>query len=258
DGQKDFLTLRGDEILRRISGPVTLVFLGFIGKWHAELRLSNKDSSFCGLDSKVPVAMGRPDAPMQVIEEVVFQPHRAPLLLAVQVPCHAPMMDAHPGDMGDVADVDDFQDGTSEFSQSELASMVLDIASSGSCAAQRPGTAGTASHAGDSTSDEGIAGLATPRAAQALAGVYELQGNEAKRLVERVREEAASKSVFSASEPRQGLRSSKPGSIDGGSWQRLDEAKRPKALEGRPRTGKPGMCGAEDLFGSRCERGVQL
>ena len=35
----------------RIYGPVTLVFLGFIGKWHAELRLSNQDNcdSLCAL-----------------------------------------------------------------------------------------------------------------------------------------------------------------------------------------------------------------
>jgi hypothetical protein len=35
----------------RIYGPVTLVFLGFIGKWHEELRLSNQDNcdSLCAL-----------------------------------------------------------------------------------------------------------------------------------------------------------------------------------------------------------------
>ncbi|CAL1169997.1 unnamed protein product [Cladocopium goreaui] len=72
NGRKDFAGLRAEEVLRRIYGPVTLVFLGFIGKWHAELRLSNQDSCFCGLDSKVPIAMGRPDAPLQASLLLVF------------------------------------------------------------------------------------------------------------------------------------------------------------------------------------------
>ena len=45
---------------------------------------------------------------VEVIEEVVFQPSTAPLLLAVQPPLHRPMLDALPGDMGDVTD--DFLD----------------------------------------------------------------------------------------------------------------------------------------------------
>lgn len=168
NGRKDFAGLRAEDVLRRIYGPVTLVFLGFIGKWHAELRLSNQDSCFCGLDSKVPIAMGRPDAPLQVIEEVVFQPSAAPLLLAVQPPVHAHMTDAIPGDLGDVAD-EEFEDETSEFTRGELASMMLDCSppTSGFPRASRPSCQ-----------------------AAGLAAVYELRGQEAKRLVERVRVEA--------------------------------------------------------------------
>ncbi|CAE7935403.1 GIP, partial [Symbiodinium necroappetens] len=82
NGKKDFAGLSASEILQRMRGAVTLVFLGFIGKWHAEVRLNTKECP-CGLQSEMPIALGRPDAPLQVYEEIVFQPTTAPLLLAV-------------------------------------------------------------------------------------------------------------------------------------------------------------------------------
>ncbi|CAJ1386080.1 unnamed protein product, partial [Effrenium voratum] len=179
NGRKDFAGLCADDILYRLRAPVTLVFLGFIGKWHAEVRLSSKESC-CGLDSKVPIPLGRPGAPLQVIEEVVFQPSTAPLLLAVEAPAQS-VLHSLPGDTGDVSEIDEFQDLSPEFTQAELASIVQDTAhaTEGDTSLQRAAT-------------DGMVGLTTPRAAKAaeVAAVYELRGQEAKRLVERVRVEA--------------------------------------------------------------------
>lgn len=252
NGRKDFAGLRAEEVLRRIYGPVTLVFLGFIGKWHAELRLSNQDSCFCGLDSKVPIAMGRPDAPLQVIEEVVFQPSAAPLLLAVQPPVHAHMMDAIPGDLGDVAD-EEFEDETSEFTRGELASMMLDCSppASGFPRASRP----SCQAAETTSSDDGVATLITPRAVQAagLAAVYELRGQEAKRLVERVRVEAQAAGMPAMAQmdevDRLGTMSSVFAPLPARPPFELSAGKR------SARKQPAGTCGIDGLlFGGRCER----
>eukprot|EP00435_Cladocopium_sp_Y103_P008016 s1874_g2.t1 len=274
NGRKDFAGLRAEEVLRRIYGPVTLVFLGFIGKWHAELRLSNQDSCFCGLDSKersrftmahfcttlyifallfyVPIAMGRPDAPLQVIEEIVFQPSAAPLLLAVQPPVHAHMMDAIPGDLGDVAD-EEFEDETSEFTRGELASMMLDCSppASGFPRASRP----SCQAAETTSSDDGVATLITPRAVQAagLAAVYELRGQEAKRLVERVRVEAQA-----AGMPAMVSHMDEVDQLGTMSTVFAPLPARPpfdlSAGKRSARKQPAGTCGIDGLFGGRCER----
>jgi len=249
NGRKDFVALRAEEVLRRICGPVTLVFLGFIGKWHAELRLSNQENCFCGLDSKVPIAMGRPDAPLQVIEEVVFKPSAAPLLLAVQPPAHPHMLDMIPGDLGDVAD-DEFEDETSEFTRGEIASMILDFT---------PGSAGSVraprAYANATSSDDGVATLTTPRAVQAagLAAVYELRGQEAKRLVQRVRVEAQAANQGPAV-PLEMAEADQLGHVSS-IFAPLAARSAPELSVKRSARKHPaGTCGIDDLFGGQCAR----
>jgi len=79
DGRKDFQEKTADEVIAGVNAPVMLVFMGFVGKLHAEVRL-NCDKGQCGLASQQAVVFGQPDARVQVIDEVCFQP-TAPLFL---------------------------------------------------------------------------------------------------------------------------------------------------------------------------------
>eukprot|EP00439_Symbiodinium_sp_Y106_P060972 s2200_g9.t1 len=102
NGKKDFAGLSASEILQRMRGGVTLVFLGFIGKWHAE-----------------------------VYEEIVFQPTTAPLLLAVppEPGSCRPKLTLPQGDMGEVDEVDDSKDEAAASSQSSSQPSLQDVAS---------------------------------------------------------------------------------------------------------------------------------
>jgi len=59
------------------------VFLGFVGKLQAEVRLTCTDR-VCGLSSRHSVAKGYTDAPVQVCEERVFNAGIASLFLAIE------------------------------------------------------------------------------------------------------------------------------------------------------------------------------
>mmetsp|Transcript_177692 Transcript_177692/g.432331 ORF Transcript_177692/g.432331 Transcript_177692/m.432331 type:complete len:421 (-) Transcript_177692:97-1359(-) len=64
DGKKDFKEMSADHVHASLKGPVMLVFLGFVGKLQAEVRLNYKQK-VCGLSSQHQVVFGRPDAPVQ-------------------------------------------------------------------------------------------------------------------------------------------------------------------------------------------------
>lgn len=83
NGKKDFQAQSADMIHDSLAGPITLVFMGFVGKLEAEVRLNYKQK-VCGLSSQQQVVFGRPDAPVQVMDEVVFQPGSATLILATR------------------------------------------------------------------------------------------------------------------------------------------------------------------------------
>jgi len=83
NGKKDFQAQSADSIHDSLVGPVTLVFMGFVGKLEAEVRLNYKQK-VCGLSSQQQVVFGRPDAPLQVCDEVVFQPGSASIMLATK------------------------------------------------------------------------------------------------------------------------------------------------------------------------------
>lgn len=82
DGHKDLLKLPASEIIKRIVAPVTLVFLGFLGKFPAEVRLLREEDPL-GLKPKESICS--PVDAVTVVEEVVFQPGRAPLWLSSSV-----------------------------------------------------------------------------------------------------------------------------------------------------------------------------
>jgi len=46
DGRKDFLGMTAEAVNDRLRAPTVLVFLGFVGKKHAEVRLFNEDISW--------------------------------------------------------------------------------------------------------------------------------------------------------------------------------------------------------------------
>mmetsp|Transcript_68077 Transcript_68077/g.221662 ORF Transcript_68077/g.221662 Transcript_68077/m.221662 type:complete len:558 (+) Transcript_68077:152-1825(+) len=81
NGSKEFSGKSADDVHASIRAPVMLVFMGFVGKLQAEVRLNYKQKS-CGMASQHEVIYGCRDAPVQVMDEVVFQPTNATLLLA--------------------------------------------------------------------------------------------------------------------------------------------------------------------------------
>lgn len=81
DGTKEFKGQSADAVHAGLRAPVMLVFMGFVGKLHAEVRLNYKQK-ICGLSSQHQVIYGRPESPVQVVDEVVFQPSNATLFLA--------------------------------------------------------------------------------------------------------------------------------------------------------------------------------
>lgn len=82
DGERDFFMESASCITKRLSPPVTLVFMGFAGDLEAEVRLRCHRPS-CGILSLDRVML-RPDevhSTVQVKDEVIFQPTTAALLL---------------------------------------------------------------------------------------------------------------------------------------------------------------------------------
>jgi len=172
DGKKDFKEQSADVVHANLKGPVMLVFLGFVGKLQAEVRLNYKQK-VCGLSSQHQVVFGRPDAPVQVVDEVIFQPGMATLLLATSPP--------GPRSSG-----------------SGVRSM-----SRGKGAAGATGDDGNVDEEPDDILDEGIKtyrSYVKPEAetptVESLAAVYELRGPEARSLVSRALSKARTSSPF--------------------------------------------------------------
>eukprot|EP00419_Tripos_fusus_P004493 CAMPEP_0172690700 /NCGR_PEP_ID=MMETSP1074-20121228/24043_1 /TAXON_ID=2916 /ORGANISM="Ceratium fusus, Strain PA161109" /LENGTH=408 /DNA_ID=CAMNT_0013510681 /DNA_START=59 /DNA_END=1282 /DNA_ORIENTATION=- len=82
DGKKDLLGLHAEAVQDELEAPVVLVFLGFVGKLEAEVRLRFREQAF-GMSSRREAVWGTHGAPLQVCEERVFNVGEAPLLLAV-------------------------------------------------------------------------------------------------------------------------------------------------------------------------------
>lgn len=82
DGRKDFFGLAADSVREGLRAPTVLVFLGFVGKLQAEVRLTNADH-MCGVPARREVLRGSFDAPLKVCEEHVFNMGLASLFLTV-------------------------------------------------------------------------------------------------------------------------------------------------------------------------------
>eukprot|EP00405_Crypthecodinium_cohnii_P042986 CAMPEP_0206565874 /NCGR_PEP_ID=MMETSP0325_2-20121206/24341_1 /ASSEMBLY_ACC=CAM_ASM_000347 /TAXON_ID=2866 /ORGANISM="Crypthecodinium cohnii, Strain Seligo" /LENGTH=537 /DNA_ID=CAMNT_0054068833 /DNA_START=3 /DNA_END=1616 /DNA_ORIENTATION=+ len=85
DGRKDFQGLSADAVRDSLRSPTLLVFLGFVGKLQAEVRLTNSDH-LCGISVKREVCRGSADAPVQVCEQTTFNAGLASLFLTVDRP----------------------------------------------------------------------------------------------------------------------------------------------------------------------------
>jgi len=169
DGKKDFKEKPADHVHASLKGPVMLVFMGFVGKLQAEVRLNYKQK-VCGLSSQHQVVFGRPDAPVQVVDEVIFHPGTATLLLATSPPEPRPV----------------------------TTSRSLSRGKGGS------GLAGDDGHVGEEpegsemeeTGAPGSCIRTTESAAESLSAVYELRGPEARSLVSRALSRARTASPF--------------------------------------------------------------
>lgn len=85
DGRKDFLGMTANAVHQKLKAPTVLVFLGFVGKKHAEVRLSYDDIN-CGVSGtkSVTEAVARQNL-FWVCEEKVFDAGNAPIFMAAQV-----------------------------------------------------------------------------------------------------------------------------------------------------------------------------
>jgi len=192
DGKKDFKEYSADHVHAHLKGPVMLVFLGFVGKLQAEVRLNYKQK-VCGLSSQHQVVFGRPDAPVQVVDEVIFQPGMATLLLATSPP--GPRPSSHirslsrgkggAGAAGDDGAVDeDCQDcqGCNECQGRQL-----------SQDRQEPDDVG---NEGAPAAPSCVKSVREGPSAETLAAVYELRGPEARSLVSSALSRARTSSPF--------------------------------------------------------------
>lgn len=82
NGKKDFIGLSATEVRMKMQAPVMIVFLGFVGKLQAEVRLECSDPA-CGLSLRHEVARGFSDAPLHISDETIFHAGAASLFLAV-------------------------------------------------------------------------------------------------------------------------------------------------------------------------------
>lgn len=156
DGNKDFMERSAAELHSSLAPPVMLVFMGFVGKLQAEVRLQHKQKS-CGLPTQDEVFLGSRDKPVRVSDEVIFRPCSATLILATRPdpPKPPPPPLPSPSDTGSAAD--DEYDGVAE----------------------EYGTGGP----GGGESTGGTAEAPPPAAASDLVAVYELRVQEARNIL---------------------------------------------------------------------------
>jgi len=88
NGRKDFVGLRVDAVREQLEAPVAplvLVFLGFVGKLQAEVRLTCDDHG-CGIPTRRDAVRGSDSAPLVLCEERIFDAGIASLFLTAENP----------------------------------------------------------------------------------------------------------------------------------------------------------------------------
>jgi hypothetical protein len=84
DGNKDFQGMSAEDVcVKQLQGAKFIVFIGFVGKLQAEVRLTAIDHR-CGIPIRKQVVRGYIDNPVQVYDQRVFRPDQAALFLAVE------------------------------------------------------------------------------------------------------------------------------------------------------------------------------
>jgi len=81
DGRKDFLGLPVDVVREQLEAPTVLVFLGFVGKLQAEVRLTATDHVCCGIPTRREAVRGSDMAPLRLCQEQIFDAGVASLFL---------------------------------------------------------------------------------------------------------------------------------------------------------------------------------
>lgn len=75
DGKRDFNVYAADTLIREMKPPAHLIFLGFVGKLQAEVRVKQPDQPRCGMSPEValyePVA-SKPGCHVEQCETVIF------------------------------------------------------------------------------------------------------------------------------------------------------------------------------------------
>lgn len=79
NGRRDFAHIPAPSILAGLQPPVSLVFVGFVGKVQAEVRVKHTSQIPCGVPSHAHIMGG---ASVEFCDAVVFQQSSASLLLA--------------------------------------------------------------------------------------------------------------------------------------------------------------------------------
>lgn len=75
DGVRDFALAKAEVMLRDLRGPATLIFLGFVGKLQAEVRVKQPDRPRCGMSPDVAICDHTPheaELYVQQCDTVVF------------------------------------------------------------------------------------------------------------------------------------------------------------------------------------------
>lgn len=87
NGKKDFMRdkLSADTVRDRLQAPTSLVFLGFVGKLQAEVRLTCAEHT-CGISTKQEVVQGSTSAPVRLCEERIFKAGAASIFLTAGKP----------------------------------------------------------------------------------------------------------------------------------------------------------------------------
>lgn len=90
DGWKGFQSCPANVVHANLIAPVTLIFVGFVGKLQAEVRVKRPAEPSCGLPTASDIvsafgsARGKPQTSVQFCDEVVFQPGLSSLFIVTQ------------------------------------------------------------------------------------------------------------------------------------------------------------------------------
>jgi len=193
NGQKPDESLLAEAVRMRLGAPATLIFMGFAGKLQAEVRVRQPDEPRCGLPAFTDVAttalnhgMDR-NAQIELCDTVVFQQATASLLLEV-----APLPESgetrgpdagEPPLLSTIASATTVRTATVIDDRADMpAEIAEEMLGADSPQKQQQQQQQQAEGSCGQNVDEPMPSVLAPRA---LSRVYELQREDARRLVKR-------------------------------------------------------------------------